>query len=97
MCNYIFIGCFCIVFHCNTYELYRPFSIQIVIHIGLMFTGSQYDAIVIIAIVLHLLLESMQSMCHRAWGQRSTSLGLSDLSLCGVLSRYLIYSIQPCQ
>ena len=35
MCNCIFIGCFCIVFHCNTYELYRPFSIQIVIHIGL--------------------------------------------------------------
>ena len=35
MCNCIFIGCFCVVFHCNTYELYRPFSIQIVIHIGL--------------------------------------------------------------
>ena len=35
MCNSIFIGCFCIVFHCNTYKLYRPFSIQIVIHIGL--------------------------------------------------------------
>ena len=35
MCNSIFIGCFCVVFHCNTYKLYRPFSIQIVIHIGL--------------------------------------------------------------
>ena len=35
MCNCIFIGCFCVVFHCNTYELYQPFSIQIVIHIGL--------------------------------------------------------------
>ena len=35
MCNSIFIGCFCVVFHCNTYELYRLFSIQIVIHIGL--------------------------------------------------------------
>ena len=21
MCNSIFIGCFCVVFHCNTYEL----------------------------------------------------------------------------
>ena len=30
-----FIGWFCVVFHCNTYELYRQFSIQIVIHIGL--------------------------------------------------------------
>ena len=35
MCNSIFIGCFCVVFHCNTYELYGPFSIQIVVHIGL--------------------------------------------------------------
>ena len=38
MCNSIFIGCFCVaVFHCNTYELYRPFSIQIVIHIELYY------------------------------------------------------------
>ena len=37
MCNSIFIGCFCVVFHCNTYELYRPFSIQTVIHIGLKY------------------------------------------------------------
>ena len=36
MCNSIFIGCFCVVFHCNTYELYRLFSVQIVIHIGLL-------------------------------------------------------------
>ena len=36
MCNCIFIGCFCVVFHCNTYELYRPLSIQILIHIGLI-------------------------------------------------------------
>ena len=35
MYNSIFIGCFCVVFHCNTYELYRLFSTQIVIHIGL--------------------------------------------------------------
>ena len=36
MCNSIFNGCFCVVFHCNTYELYRQFSIQIVIHTGLL-------------------------------------------------------------
>ena len=36
MCNSIFIGCFCVVFHCNTYELYRLFSIEIVIHIELI-------------------------------------------------------------
>ena len=43
MCNCNFIGCFCVVFHCNTYELYRPFSIQIVIHIGLnLFIQYQY-------------------------------------------------------
>ena len=34
MCKIIFIGFFCIVFHCNTYELCAPFAIQIVIHIG---------------------------------------------------------------
>ena len=36
MCNSIFISCFCVVFHHNTYELYRQFSIQVVIHIGLI-------------------------------------------------------------
>ena len=43
MCNSIFIGCFCVVFHCNTYELYRPFSVQIVIHIGLKLLNYHID------------------------------------------------------
>ena len=34
MCKIIFIGFFCIVFHCNTYKLCAPFPIQIIIHIG---------------------------------------------------------------
>ena len=48
MCNSIFIGCFCVVFHCNTYELYRSFSIQIVIHIGLMGVIANVQGIVIV-------------------------------------------------
>ena len=46
MCNSIFIGCFCVVFHCNTYELYRLFSIQIVIHIGLNNICNSYYTII---------------------------------------------------
>ena len=52
MCNSIFIGCFCVVFHCNTYKLYRPFSIQIVIHIGLVLL-LHYSSIVDVYVIIY--------------------------------------------
>ena len=48
MCNSIFNSYFCVVFHCSTYELYRLFSIQIVINIGLYILDYTYNIILLL-------------------------------------------------